>query len=91
MENIAAVILAPGSVNSEKDPDMDLNTLDTILKRADIPEVYRKLIVERHKKFGEKIIKKSHYTRIQSGLRSSMREPEEIKQRALWRGLQRNY
>ena len=64
MQNIAAVILAPGFVNSEKDPDMDLNTLDMILKR---------------------------YTRIQSGLRSSMREPEEIKQRALWRERQRNY
>lgn len=30
MQNIAAVILAPGFVNSEKDPDMDLNTLDMI-------------------------------------------------------------
>lgn len=62
MQNIAAVILAPGFVNSEKDPDMDLNTLDMILKRADIPEVYRKLIVERHKKvWGEDYKKISLY------------------------------
>ena len=43
------------------------------------------------KKSGEKIIKKSHYIRIQSGLRSSTRGSEEIKQRVLWQEQQRNY
>ena len=61
LSGLTAVILAPGCVNSEKDPDMDLNTLDMILKRADIPEAYRKLIVERHKKVWGEDYKKMLY------------------------------